>query len=152
MATLDDIAHVVGVSKSTVSKALSGAGDVSGSMRKAVLEAAVELGYTRLPRGEKAPKLAVFVTNMEYKNPDDFGYDIIVGFRKLAEPDGFQVETIALTEELQRSVSYDEYMIRQNYRGRCFSASPSAPHGCGALPAAGPLPCFMITRLWAIPG
>ncbi len=120
MATLDDIAHAVGVSKSTVSKALSGAGDVSGSMRKAVLEAAVELGYTRLPRGEKAPKLAVFVTNMEFKNPDDFGYDIIVGFRKLAEPDGFQVETIVLTEELQRSVSYDEYMIRQNYRGALF--------------------------------
>lgn len=120
MATLDDIAHTLGVSKSTVSKALSGAGDVSGAMRKAVLEAAVELGYTRLQRGENAPKLAVFVTNMEYKNPDDFGYDIIVGFRKLAEPDGFQVVTIPLTEELEKSVSYDEYMMQRNYRGALF--------------------------------
>lgn len=32
MATLEDIAQALGVSKSTVSKALSGAGDVSDSM------------------------------------------------------------------------------------------------------------------------
>ena len=43
MATLEDIAKKVGVSKSTVSKALSGAGDVSQSMRRMVLEAAVAL-------------------------------------------------------------------------------------------------------------
>ena len=44
MATLDDIARELGVSKSTVSKALNGAKDVSKAMRHTVLEKAVELG------------------------------------------------------------------------------------------------------------
>jgi O-acetyl-ADP-ribose deacetylase (regulator of RNase III) len=48
MATLDDIARELGVSKSTVSKALSGAKDVSKSMRQTVLEKAVELGLKRV--------------------------------------------------------------------------------------------------------
>ena len=52
MATMDDIARTLGVSKSTVSKALSGAEDVSDTMRKAVRETAVALGYTRPRRGE----------------------------------------------------------------------------------------------------
>ena len=38
MATLDDIARALSVSKSTVSKALNGAEDVSEAMRRSVLE------------------------------------------------------------------------------------------------------------------
>lgn len=120
MATLDDIARNLGVSKSTVSKALSGAGDVSASMRKTVLEAAVELGYTRPQRGEEPKRLAVFVTNMAYQKPEDFGYDIIVGFRKMAEPEGFQVSIIPMSHELEDSIPYDEYMMQGNYRGGLF--------------------------------
>lgn len=120
MATLDDIARNLGVSKSTVSKALSGAGDVSESMRRTVLETAVELGYTRPRRGEEPPRLAIFVTNMEYENPEDFGYDIIVGFRKMAEPEGFQVCVIPMSHALEESIHYDEYMMQGNYRGGLF--------------------------------
>lgn len=120
MATLEDIAKKVGVSKSTVSKALSGAGDVSEAMRRSVLEAAVELGYTRLRRGEEAPRLAVFITNMDYLSPEDFGHDIIVGFRKMAEPDGFQVQIIPLTIETEKKNRYDEYIMANNFRGALF--------------------------------
>ena len=120
MATLEDIAKKVGVSKSTVSKALSGAGDVSETMRRTVLEAAVELGYTRLRRGEDPPRLAIFITNMEYTQPDDFGHDIVVGFRKMAEPDGFQVEIIPLTIEMEETNRYDAYIMAHNYRGALF--------------------------------
>lgn len=120
LATLEDIAKKVGVSKSTVSKALSGAGDVSQNMRRKVLEAAVELGYTRLRRVDDAPKLAVFITNMNYTRPEDFGYDIIAGFRKLAEPKGYQTDIIPLTLEMERSVRYEEYMMQNNYRGALF--------------------------------
>lgn len=120
MATLEDIAKVLGISKSTVSKALSGAGDVSDTMRRSVLETAVELGYNRLRRSDEAPKLAVFITNMNYLKPEDFGYDIIVGFRKMAEPDGFRVDIIPLTYELENSIRYDEYIMQGNYRGALF--------------------------------
>lgn len=120
MATLSDIALELGISKSTVSKALNGAEDVSEAMRKSVLEKAVELGYTRASRNSKAPRIAVFIMNMEYEKPRDFGYDIVVGFRKLAEPAGFQVEIIPLTRQMQLDMPYDQYMILNNYRGGLF--------------------------------
>lgn len=117
MPTMDDIAKALGIAKSTVSKALNGAGDVSESMRRAVLETAVELGYTRLRRSEDAPRLAVFVANMRYDRPEHFGYDVIVGFRKMAEPEGYQVEIIPTSYAMQTDIRYDEYMMRGNYRG-----------------------------------
>ena len=73
MATLDDIARELGVSKSTVSKALNGAKDVSKAMRQTVLEKAVEMGYSRIARSAEMPRLAVVVINMEYAKPEDFG-------------------------------------------------------------------------------
>ena len=120
MATMDDIARRLGVSKGTVSKALSGAGDVSEAMRRAVLETAVELGYTRLPRPCQAPRICVFIENMSYEHPDDFGWDLVTGFRKLAEPDGCIVDIIPLNQELQKQNHYDEYMLRHNYQGAFF--------------------------------
>ena len=120
LATLDDIAQQLGVSKATVSKALNGAKDVSKKMQQAVVEKAVELGYSRLNYSTAAPRIAVFIINMDYKNPDDFGYDIIVGFRKAAEPAGFIVNVIPLTRQLQDDFRYDEYMMRENYVGALF--------------------------------
>ena len=119
MATLEDIARQLGVAKSTVSKALNGAGDVSEQTRRAVLEKAVEMGYSRSAR-RSAPRLAVFVTNMAYTAPKDFGYDIIIGFRKLAEPAGYQVEVVPLDIPTQENIHYDEYMILRNYQGALF--------------------------------
>lgn len=120
MATLDDIAQALGVSKSTVSKALSGAKDVSKAMRQSVLEKAVELGYSRGVRKSTAPRIAVFIINMDYRQPEDFGYDIVTGFRKAAEPAGYQVEIIDLDRATQEANRYDEYMIYGNFSGGLF--------------------------------
>ena len=117
MATMDDIAKVLGVAKSTVSKALNGAPDVSESMRRAVLETAVELGYSRLRRSEEAPRLAILVANMLYEKPAHFGYDVIIGFRKMAEPEGYRVDILPVSEGLQSDIHYDEYLMQGNYRG-----------------------------------
>ena len=120
MATLDDIAQELGISKSTVSKALNGAKDVSRKMQRAVLEKAVELGYSRAHRTTSAPRIAIFITNMEYTKADDFGHDIIVGFRKAAQPAGYHVELISLNQQMQELVHYDEYMVLGNYWGGLF--------------------------------
>ena len=120
IATLDDIAQELGVSKATVSKALNGAKDVSKKMQQAVIEKAVELGYSRMNYSTAAPRIAIFVINMNYLKPEDFGYDIIVGFRKAAEPAGFVVETVPLTRKIQEEYHYDEYMMRENYVGALF--------------------------------
>ena len=117
MATLEDIARQLGVSKSTVSKALSGAKDVSSAMRQTVLEKAVELGYSRVVRSADAPKIALFITNIAYQQPDDFGYDLVNGFRKAAEPAGYLVDLIPLSIELQLECAYDTYMVQHNYCG-----------------------------------
>lgn len=120
MATMDDIAKRLGITKGTVSKALSGAGDVSESMRAAVLETAVELGYSRISRINQNPKICVFIENMAYEKPEDFGWEIITGFRKMAEPEGYSVSIVPLTADIQRSIHYDTYMMQHNYRGGFF--------------------------------
>ena len=120
MATLDDIAQQLGISKATVSKALNGAKDVSKKTQQAVVEKAVELGYSRMNYNTDPPRIAIFVINMSYLKPDDFGYDIIVGFRKAAEPAGFQVDVVPLTHQIQELHRYDEYMMRENYVGALF--------------------------------
>lgn len=120
MATLEDIARVLGVTKGTVSKALNGAVDVSEAMRRSVVETAVELGYTRPRRGDDAPRIAVFITNMAYARPEDFGYDILVGFRKMAEPAGYRVQVIPLSIELEETIPYEQYMMREHYLGALF--------------------------------
>ncbi len=45
MATINDIAARLGISKSTVSKGLNNATDISEEMKKRILATAVELGY-----------------------------------------------------------------------------------------------------------
>ena len=120
MATLDDIARALGVSKSTVSKALNGAADVSAAMRTAALDKAVELGYSLPVRRSNLKRLALFVINMACATPDDFGYDIVVGFRKLAEPAGYQVDIIQLDRQMQEENRYDAYMMANRYVGGLF--------------------------------
>ena len=50
MATITDIADKLGISKGTVSKALNDAPDISETLRKTILETAVEMGYTKMRR------------------------------------------------------------------------------------------------------
>ena len=120
MATLDDIARELGISKGTVSKALNGADDISESTRRTVLEKAVELGYTRIAKVSSGIPICLFVENMAYQKPEDFGYEIIMGFRQIAEPLGFKPDIIELTQEMQRGMGYDQYMLLHGYRDALF--------------------------------
>ena len=88
MATIQDIADKLGISKGTVSKALNGASDISETLQKNVLETAVEMGYSKLRRPGGIRKLCILIENMEYQEPHQFGYEIILGFRQMAEPAG----------------------------------------------------------------
>lgn len=117
MATINDIAAKLGVSKSTVSKGLNNATDISDEMRKKILETAVELGYhnKRLLCREK--KLCIIVENMDYLTPDQFGYDIILGFRQMAEPDGLTVNIVPVDKDFQRQIPYGVFMMQNGYLG-----------------------------------
>ena len=85
MATIKDIANRLGVSVSTVSKGMNGASDISDELRQLVLDTAVEMGYSS-KRNKKIDnrKLCLLVENMDYEALDEFGYEIVLGFKQNA--------------------------------------------------------------------
>ena len=100
MTTIKDIADRLGISISSVSKGLSGASDIREETRQAVLDTAVELGY--IPRRNKAEshakKICIFAQNMGYENIEEFGYEIIIGFRLSAAKNAWQVDIVPFTQ------------------------------------------------------
>lgn len=114
MVTLNDIAAKLGISKSTVSKGLNNASDVSGELRQKILETAAELGYSSR-RGSK--KVCILIENMGYQDPNQFGYDFVVGFQEMARSEGLAVDVVPLTEEYQRGVTYQQFMSNGGWRG-----------------------------------
>ena len=117
MTTINDIAAKLGVSKSTVSKGLNNATDISDEMRKKILETAVELGYTNKRLLNREKKLCIIIENMDYATPNQFGYDLILGFRQMAEPDGWTVEIVPVDKDFQRGIPYGVFMIQNGYLG-----------------------------------
>ncbi|MBD5154166.1 MAG: LacI family transcriptional regulator [Oscillibacter sp.] len=114
MVTLNDIATRLGISKSTVSKGLNNASDVSEELRRRILETAAEMGYVGV-RPQK--KFCIFVENMGYTDPNQFGYDIIAGFKEMAGSDGWMVDVVPLTKEYQSTITYQEAIAQGSWRG-----------------------------------
>ena len=120
MTTIQDIADKMKISKSTVSKALNDAPDISETLRKQVLETAVALGYTKLRRYKKPVKKICIIAekeNIQYEEPHHFAYDILLGFRQMAEPAGFDVEIVPVDVQMQRNQHYDVFMLEHDYVG-----------------------------------
>lgn len=117
MATINDIAAKLGISKSTVSKGLNNATDISDGMRKKILETAVELGYSNKRLMNREKKLCILIENMDYTMPGHFGYNIISGFRQMAEPEGWNVDIVPVDKEFQRGIPYGVFMIQNGYLG-----------------------------------
>lgn len=118
MATIQNIADRLGISKGTVSKALNGASDISETLRKTVLDTAVEMGYSRIRRSrDEAKKFCILTKNIEYREPHQFGYDFVIGFRQMAEPLGYAVEVVPVDQKFQKSIPYDVFMLQQDYIG-----------------------------------
>ena len=116
MTTINDIAARLGISKSTVSKGLNNARDVSEEMRKKILETAVEMGYVNRRLQKKEKKLCILVENMDYRTPNQFGHDLILGFKQMAEPDGWKIDVVPLDKEFQRGIPYTVFMMEHGYQ------------------------------------
>ena len=118
MATIKDIATKLGIAVSTVSKGLNGASDISDDMRQLVLDTAVEMGYaSKKMKSNITRKVCIFVENMDYENIDEFGYDIIVGFKRSAARRHWEVDVIPANLNLQSKEKYDTYMLKNGYSG-----------------------------------
>ena len=78
----------------------------------------MEMGYTKTRRQKSTgKKVCVFIENMEYKEPHQFGYEILLGFRQMAEPAGYQVDIILPIRSSKKDARYDAFMLRQGYAG-----------------------------------
>lgn len=121
MATIKDIARHLGISVSTVSKGLNGASDISEELRQLVLDTAVEMGYTtKRMKKEEHKKLCLFIENMKYETADQFGYEIVLGFKKASSRDNWDTEVIPVTPDFQAAEKYDTYMLRRGFSGAFF--------------------------------
>lgn len=118
MVTIKDIANRLGIAPSTVSKGLNNASDISPELKKQVLDTAIEMGYvTKRMKKETGKRLCIFIENMRYETPKDFGFDIILGFRQAAVRDNWEVTVIPMTPLQQLGDPYDRYMVRNNFHG-----------------------------------
>ena len=118
MATIKDIANRLGVSVSTVSKGLNGASDISDELRQMVLGTAVEMGYSA-KRSKKVEnrKLCIFIENMNYETIDEFGYDIVLGFKQNAFRRKWDVDILPITPAFQEEEKYDTFLLKNGYCG-----------------------------------
>jgi LacI family transcriptional regulator len=118
MTTIKDIAERLNVSISTVSKALNGGRDISDNLRQTILDTAVEMGYVnRRSQKTENRKLCIFIENMEYDNPDQFGYDIVLGYRQAASKENWSIDILAIDQNFPMENKYDNYMMEHGYSG-----------------------------------
>lgn len=118
MATIKDIAAKLGIAVSTVSKGLNGASDISDEMRQLVLDTAVEMGYaSKRMKTQKSRKVCILVENMDYENIDQFGYELIVGFKLSAARKHWDVTVIPANLHMQTIEKYDTYMLKNGFSG-----------------------------------
>lgn len=118
MVTIKDIANKLGVSVSTVSKGLNNASDISDEMRQLVLDTAIEMGYiSKKMKDQNTRKVCIFIENMGYENIEQFGYEIIVGFRLSATKRKWDVTVVPTNLNMQTEEKYDTYMLRNGYSG-----------------------------------
>ena len=89
------IIYRLGIAVSTVSKGLNGASDISDDMRQLVLDTAVEMGYaSKKLKAGSTRKVCILIENMDYENIDQFGYEIIMGFKLSAARRHWEVSVI----------------------------------------------------------
>ncbi len=118
MPTINDIAALVGVSKSTVSKAMNNADDISGSLRRKIIETAVEIGYEKKRiRKDVSKRLCILIENMDHEDPSGFGHDLVIGFQQMAVLAGWTVEVVVISPKEQAQISYDTFMLGERYEG-----------------------------------
>lgn len=118
MVTIKDIANRLGIAISTVSKGLNGANDISPETTRLILDTAVEMGYvSKRMRKSTNRKVCILIDGITYDNIDQFGYDIVMGFKRSAARRHWDVHVIPTNHTLQNQEKFDSYMLKHEYSG-----------------------------------
>ena len=76
------------------------------------------MGYTsKKLKASGSRKVCIFIENMDYENIEQFGYEIIVGFKLSAARRKWDVSVIPTNLNLQTTEKYDSYMLKNGYSG-----------------------------------
>lgn len=119
--TIQDIADKLGIAKSTVSKAISGATDISEETRESILKCSLEMGYHISPeRMTRKKNVVILVYGIYYSSSNQFGYEIIAGVQAAAIENNMGINIISVTENQVNSGDYDHLVIDKNYEGIFF--------------------------------
>ena len=100
---------------------MNNAADISEETKQKIITRALEAGYT--PKARKHASLAanrkvcIFIENMDYENRDQFGYDLILGFRQSAILNNWSVDVIPSNLNAKLQNDYDKFMISNQYSG-----------------------------------
>ena len=124
--TIQDIADRLGMAKSTVSKAISGATDISEKTRERVLACAGEMGYqVKAKHVSYTKSIVVFIYgSIHYDKVDQFGYEIILGLQAAAAEHGIGVNITAISNAELKSGNYYSIVSGENCEGAVFLNIP----------------------------
>ena len=105
MVTIKDISNKLGISISSVSKALNGATDISQRTRERVIEIANEMGYVKrsMTSSKSNLKFGIIVDQNCSEYDKILNYDIIQGFNNKSLSEGNEVLIVSLKENIKKS-------------------------------------------------
>ena len=115
MVYIKDLAKYVGVSISTVSRALNDYSDVNEETRKKIKKAAIELGYRPSKNArdlalKRKNNMAVIVSGLGSNNPmDEFTGNILRGIFDYMHTYDITVAMYAISSELQKQQSLEDF-------------------------------------------
>lgn len=88
--TIKEIASTLGLSPSTVSKALNNASDISAETRVRVNNYAKSIGFS-LHRTQESKRICVLFENMDSQDNSQVGYPVLTGFQQAANAYHYEV-------------------------------------------------------------
>lgn len=105
MVTIKDISNRLGISISSVSKALNGATDISRKTREKVIEVANEMGYVKKSVINKAnAKFGIIIEQSCSEYDKVLNYDIIQGFNAKALSEGNDAIIVNIRENFKKGM------------------------------------------------
>jgi LacI family repressor for deo operon, udp, cdd, tsx, nupC, and nupG len=129
MAKMSDVARAAGVSVSTVSRALSGAGGVSEAKRREIERIAQDLAYTISPDASglasgQTRRVAVVVRDTETW----FYYAALGAIESVLRTAGLDTMLYRVSSEGERDRFFDELPARRKVDGVILVGVPLSPH------------------------
>ena len=88
--TIKEIATTLGLSPSTVSKALNNASDISIETRERVNNYAKSIGFS-LHRNQDSKRICVLFENMDSHSNSQVGYPVLTGFQQAANAYNYEI-------------------------------------------------------------